>query len=259
MITVYDFDSTAPGRAMSPFVWRIRYALNIKGLEHRTEWLNYGKLEEQLQERNAAPTRFLPDGAPVYTVPAIYDPSTNTTISDSQQILKYLDDAYPDAPQLCAPPYPNDDSVKAAFESTWPVPLSAFMLNGTWGLLVPIIVDHIDEASGTKYKQRFEAKSGMSFESLSDISVKSELLVEGACRFKEADRQLEEIRQKYGGDGPWLLGDEVKVPDLAVVGTLAYIAAVLGENSQLWKEIRELDDGRWGKRWDEFRPYHILH
>lgn len=233
--------------------------MNIKGLQHETQWLNYAKLEHQLQERNATPTRFLPDGTPVYTVPTIHDHSTNTTISDSQQILHYLDDAYPDTPKLCTSPYPYDDFIKAAFESTWSLPLSTVLLKGIWGLMVPITVANLDEASGMKYKQRYEAKSGAKFESLLEGSKQRELKEQARESFNEADRQLEEMRRKYGGDGPWLLGKEIKIPDLAVASSLAYIAAMLGEDSELWQNIMEWDGGRWADRWENFKPYHRLY
>lgn len=133
------------------------------------------------------------------------------------------------------------------------------MLKGTWGLILPITVAHLDEASARKYKQRFEAKSGTPFESLLGDSKQRELKAEARESFREADRQLEEISQKYGGEGPWLLGKEVKLPDIAVASSLAYVAAMLGEESEMWKEIMEWDGGRWAKRWDAFRPYHKLY
>jgi glutathione S-transferase len=35
---------------------------------------------------------------PHYTLPVIYDPNTNTAVSDSYNIAKYLDEHYPDTP-----------------------------------------------------------------------------------------------------------------------------------------------------------------
>jgi glutathione S-transferase len=195
----------------------------------------------------------------VYTVPAIHDHSTNTTLSDSERILKYLDDAYPDTPQLTTSSHMDEELVKQAFDSMWPLPLSALMLNGLWGLMVPVIIKHIDEASALKYRSRFEVKTGVTVESLLEEDKRLELKTKARASLKEADRQLEEIGNLCGGKGPWLLGKEAKLPDLAVGGTLAYVAAVLGEDSELWREIRQWDAGRWGNRWDEIKPYHKLY
>lgn len=235
-----------------------RFALNIKGLEHKTEWLNYGKLEEQLKALNIGPTRVLPDGSPFYTIPAIHDPSTGITIAESHRILEYLDKTYPETPNISTPPFPlDDDLIKPAFQDMWLLPLT-LMLKGIWGLVVPIVVANSDEASGLKYKQRFEAKSGMTFDSVFEESKKRELLEIARANFGEVDAKLEEIRNKYGGEGPWLFGKDVKLPDLAVAGSLAWTVAIVGEDSELWKEIMNWDEGRWAERWERIKPFHKL-
>ncbi|KAJ3504021.1 hypothetical protein NMY22_g18056 [Coprinellus aureogranulatus] len=244
MITLYDFDSALPGKAMSPFGWRVRFALNIKGIKHKTEWLNYGKLEDQLKELEIEPTKVLPDGTPFYTVPAIHDPSTNTTISDSHRILEYLDKTYPSTPQISNSPYPLDEDVlKSAFGHMWLLPLT-LMLKGMWGLVAPTIISGLDKAGASKYKERFEEKSGLTLDSVLEDSKKRELLDIARANFSEVDATLEEIKKKYGGGGPWLLGKEVKLPDLAVAGSLAWILAIVGEDGELWKEVMKWDDGR---------------
>ncbi|KAJ3518907.1 hypothetical protein NMY22_g13444 [Coprinellus aureogranulatus] len=261
MITLYDFDSNLPGRALSPDKpFTDRFALNIKGLEHKTEWLNFAKIDQQLKELNVPPSKIQPDGTPFYSVPAIYDPSTNTTISDSYRILKYLDETYPDTPQLCSHPDAlTDDLIKPIFEPDWFLPIS-LMFHGIWGLVVPNIVNLAsDEASGEKYRQKFLLRTGMTVDSVQDPGKKRELLEKGRQNFTEVNAALEEIRKEYGGEGPWLLGKDIKLPDLAIAGSLAWIASIMGEDSDLWRDIREWDDGKWAQFWDSMKPYHKLY
>lgn len=201
----------------------------------------------------------LPDGTPFYTIPAIHDPSTGVTISDSHKIIEYLDETYPDTPNISTSPYPlDDDLLKQAFGQMWLLPLT-LMLKGTWGLVIPTIVAKTDEASGFKFKERFEAKSGMTFESTLDESKRPELLDVARANFGEVDAQLEEIRKKYGGEGPWMLGKEAKLPDLVVAGSLAWVVSIMGEDSELWKDIMKWDEGRWAERWDNIKPFYRLY
>lgn len=201
----------------------------------------------------------LPDGTPFYTIPAIHDPSTGVTISDSHKIIEYLDETYPDTPNISTFPYPlDDDFLKQAFGQMWLLPLT-LMLKGIWGLVIPTIVAKTDEASGLKFKERFEAKSGMTFESALDESKRPELLDVARANFGEVDSQLEEIRKKYGVEGPWLLGKEAKLPDLVVAGSLAWVVSIMGEDSELWKDIMKWDEGRWAERWDNIKPFYRLY
>ncbi|TEB30579.1 hypothetical protein FA13DRAFT_1814411 [Coprinellus micaceus] len=261
MITLYDFDSALPGRGMSLFVWRVRFALNIKGIEYKTEWLNYAKLEEELKERDVSPSTVHPDGTGFFSVPAIHDPATNTTVSDSHRILQYLDEAYPNTPQICT--HPNaltDEFLKAAFEVGWLVPID-LLRKGMWGVLAPNVVKYqMDEAGTIKARKKIEGRllSGMPFESLLEEVKQRELLEEARQGYADVAATLDKIRAQYGGQGPWLLGEHVKLPDLAIAGSLAWVVSIVGEESELWKDIRKWDGGSWGRLWDQWKPYHKL-
>jgi glutathione S-transferase len=242
----------------------LRFALNIKGLPYKTEWLNFANLEEQLKERNVSPSKVVPESdgfSSFYSVPAIHDPSTNTVVEDSHKIIKYLDETYPDTPRLTTHPATltdDDDLVKPAFEPNWHLPLS-LMFHGIWGLAVPSVVAHsMDEAGAVKYREKFELKTGVRFESVLGEDKKQELLEKGRQNFSEVDAQLRKIREKYGGDGPWMFGKDAKLPDLAIAGSLAWLVSIKGEESDLWKEVRTWDEGRWAKIWDEIKPYYKL-
>lgn len=42
-------------------------------------------------------------GKPWYTLPIIYDPSTDRVVADSLEIAKYLDEQYPETPNVIPP------------------------------------------------------------------------------------------------------------------------------------------------------------
>ena len=85
MIKMYDLAGNDENRRFSPYCWRIRMALAHKGLDvecipwHFTE---KDKIKFSGQER----------------VPVLID--GNNAISDSWEIAKYLESAYPDRPSL---------------------------------------------------------------------------------------------------------------------------------------------------------------
>lgn len=88
-----------------------RFALNFKGLAYRTVWVEYPDIGKVIRPCRAQ-TRLIQCPATVAqkigakpaptivgismpTVPMIYDPSTDTAMSDSSEIVKYLDKQYP--------------------------------------------------------------------------------------------------------------------------------------------------------------------
>lgn len=75
----------------------LRFALNIKGLPYRTEWVEYPDIAPLIKSFGLPPNlnSYMP-----YTLPTIYDPRTKRAIMDSMEIAKYLDDEYPETPAV---------------------------------------------------------------------------------------------------------------------------------------------------------------
>ncbi|VDB92520.1 unnamed protein product [Peniophora sp. CBMAI 1063] len=107
-IVLYDLMRQVPGghsdaeQSWSPNTMKTRYALNIKGLQFKTEWIGFGAVGRKMKELGLPPH---PDSypGPKYTVPTIYDPNTDKYVTESFAIARYLDETYPDTARLVAP------------------------------------------------------------------------------------------------------------------------------------------------------------
>ena len=85
MIKMYDLAGADENRRFSPYCWRIRMALAHKGLDVECmpwRFTEKDKIKFSGQER----------------VPVLMD--GNNTVTDSWEIAKYLENAYPDSPSL---------------------------------------------------------------------------------------------------------------------------------------------------------------
>ncbi|WP_420547429.1 glutathione S-transferase N-terminal domain-containing protein [Curvivirga sp.] len=82
---LYELAGADSNRRFSPYCWRVKYAIAHKGITPETDFIRF-------TEKSA----IAHSGSP--TVPVIDD--GDTSVSDSFEIAKYLDEAYPDAPKL---------------------------------------------------------------------------------------------------------------------------------------------------------------
>ncbi|KAH0826287.1 hypothetical protein J3R83DRAFT_5763 [Lanmaoa asiatica] len=114
----YDIPSITPGRTWSPNTMktrfanqhpttrvvvvepqnltdhhiRLRYCLGYKQLLFTTVWVEFPDIAGLLQSKGVT--------HPTYTLPAIKDPNTGTFIMDSLAIATYLDETYPETPNV---------------------------------------------------------------------------------------------------------------------------------------------------------------
>jgi len=101
-IIFYDIAPGPPVRPFAPNPWKARYALNFKGADYVTEWVDLSQVKATRQKLGAAPVRFFADGEPFYTLPVIRDTSTETetVVGDSFDIAVHVEKKYPNAPSL---------------------------------------------------------------------------------------------------------------------------------------------------------------
>jgi glutathione S-transferase len=103
----YDIPNKHSGqhRAWSPNTWKVRLALNYKRIPYRTVWVEYPDIQPLCLAIGAVQTT----GG--YTLPIIHDPNTDRVVSDSWEIVKYLDAQYPERAVIPA----GQDGLQYAF------------------------------------------------------------------------------------------------------------------------------------------------
>lgn len=98
-IVLYELPSSLPlNKPLSPFSATIRAALNYKQLAYHVELVPLRDFQSVAASIGAKPTRTLPDGTPLYTVPTMIDSTSGTPVvlSETHDILAYLQSTYPD-------------------------------------------------------------------------------------------------------------------------------------------------------------------
>jgi len=100
-IVLYDLPSRGTSTCWSYNPWKIRLALNFKGLPYETEWVDYPDLVPKFKTLGLAPNE---TGRP-YTIPTVKVPS-GQLIMDGLVIAQALEKLYPepslhvDSPQV---------------------------------------------------------------------------------------------------------------------------------------------------------------
>ena len=221
----------------------LRYALNYKELNYKTQWVEYPDIESVCKRYGAPPTSNTP-GQPQYTLPMIYDPATETVVVESSNIARYLDATYPETPQL----FPAETrTLQAVFVDTaWPnlgVPLYMNVIHHTWSSLTPRSKVYFRETREDMFGKRLEDLGGEEdWESL-----------------KEALGKLDEW-MKWNGDAPFLTGNRIVFCDILIAGLLTWAKVVCGPESDGWKRIASWHDGRWARMEQLFEKYaHVDH
>ncbi|GAW07250.1 glutathione S-transferase [Lentinula edodes] len=229
VIVFYDIPLAEPNICWSPNTWKTRYSLNFKGLAYRTEWIEYPDIEALCIKIGAAPTDVKADGTtPEYTLPVIFDPSTNKAISDSFNIAQYLDTTYPDTPRLIPP--------------------------GTRAL-----------QSGFAQYVNLRVKSILGQEALYNVKIE-EWAPQGEHRAREwkglrralisLDGHYREAKEETGGD--FLCGVDPSFVDFALAGILQWSKHILGAESEEWNDILSWQEGKWANFMSRLERYAVV-
>ncbi|PLB47497.1 putative glutathione S-transferase [Aspergillus steynii IBT 23096] len=87
-IVLFDLPSKDPLVTWTPNPWKTRLVLNFKGLDYRTEWVEYPDIKPTLESHVS------PDAGGTYTIPTIALPD-GKYLMDSRKITDYLEEAHP--------------------------------------------------------------------------------------------------------------------------------------------------------------------
>lgn len=208
--------------------------MNYKGILYHTVWVEYPDIKDLCQKIGAPPTGVEADGSPFYTLPVIYDPSTNTAHSESALIAEYLDATYPDHPKLLPR---GARALQHMFNdafSTTVLPLLQFA--------IPATHKNLNPASEVYFRLQREKIFGKTMETLTPTGAARE--VEWA-KVRKGFETVDGWLQKGKMDGPWFLGQQPSFVDFVVGARLMWIRQIFGESSPEWTDIKTWNEGRW--------------
>ncbi len=219
------------------------FALNYKGLPVKTEWVEYPDIKALYHKLGLEPTEKNRDGNPYYCLPVIHDPSTNTILSDSWTIVRYLEKTYPKTPTLL--PKGTLALQKGC--------LTGFNKahGATFDLVVFPVWRILNKSSQIYFRSTREAFIGQKLE---DICTEKS--------WQEAEKAWDQVAEwmKLNGEGldDLVMGDRVCYVDLQIVSVLVWARNSLGEDSEEWKRICSWSGGKWKRYVESFAKYEVV-
>jgi glutathione S-transferase len=194
-LVLYDLALTGD-RRLSPFCWRVKFALAHKGLPFE-----------------ARPVRFLdiPNlcGGGHKTVPILED--AGAVIADSWAIADHLDAAYPDRPRIFGTPA---ERALCQFVEAW---LFADAIHHLRYMYMKDIHDHVVESDRAYFRESREKRLGCTLE---------EAAKSREARLEPARAGFEALRIKLAMGAPFLSGEHPGYADYIVAGVLLWIASI---------------------------------
>ncbi|KAF4617475.1 hypothetical protein D9613_006286 [Agrocybe pediades] len=244
---LYEIPSSSRLSISSP-CYTVKCILNLKGLPFEVKWTEYPDIKPLYEKNGVAPASWNPDGSPRYTLPLLYDKTSNRYISESFEIAKYLETTCGDQVPSVFPS--NTASLHAAFNDACRAgvaPNIQIFFTVIWKSLNPESVDFYDKA-----RQKATGKP------LAEIAPTPEIEAQHWAKYKEFYGKMEGWYAQgnaTGTEGPFLMGDIPSWSDFLVGGHLAVLRAGWGEDSEKWKDLRTWHSGRWAKLSDALRKY----
>ncbi|OHE91509.1 hypothetical protein CORC01_13205 [Colletotrichum orchidophilum] len=183
--------------------WKTRLTLNYKGIDYKTEWLEYPDIEARLKPTGLEGD---PDQVKPYTCPAVQFPD-GTYIMNSAKIIQRIEADYPE------PPLYIDSEVLSQTYG---------LLGKTFEALVAVILPAVPrvilgEKSAEYFHKTRAERFGMSLDELEKTKGGEEAWVNA----KEPLEGLAALLNKT--DGPYFLGDKVSYTDFVFVGFLSCV------------------------------------
>ncbi|KAK4166344.1 hypothetical protein QBC43DRAFT_257803 [Cladorrhinum sp. PSN259] len=213
-IVLFDIPSKPPLDAWSLNPWKTRLILHFKGLDYRTEWLEYPEIAPRLKD-HVEPWPANPrtnSAGTTHTIPTVILPS-GEYIMDSRKIANRLEELYP------SPPLHLDSPYQAKIESAMNK-----IMNHISPVYIPLIPKRIlNEASHPHWYRTREITEGMDLDTLWET--------QGGQKAFDALEQSGDLQEvtgwlKENDEGPFFLGKEVSYADFVWVGFLVFIKRI---------------------------------
>ena len=218
--------------------------MNFKGIPYRTEWVEYPDIAPLSKKLGINPTGRRKDGTPLYTLPAIHDPSTGIYIADSLPIAEYLENTYPDTPSI----FPNGSvALQKAFETTFSQKLDAI-----WAFMIPATCLKLNPRSQEYFRRTREISFGKKLE---DVVPTGEARTEEWGKFEKGLDTIHSYLVSTDEKGPYMMGDTISWSDFVIFSYLYWFKVIFGENSKEWKDIASWNGGRWEAHMNALKKY----
>ncbi|KAJ5503495.1 Glutathione S-transferase N-terminal [Penicillium fimorum] len=198
---LYDIPSgKAPSVTWSPNPWKTRLLFNFKGIDYRTQWVEYPDIKSTL-EPHVAPN----PGDTAYSIPTIVCPD-GTYIMDSRKIANYIERQAP------LPSLHLDSVYLEKIECIWTRYMKAFV-----PIFIPLVPKRILNPESLDYwKTTREAMVGMSLDKL-------EKEKGGVQAWNEVEPALRDVTALLKENkGPFFMGKTVSYADLVWVSILLF-------------------------------------
>lgn len=226
-----------------------RLCLRYKNIPFKVEWVEYPDIKALCERLGAPPSEYQTKNGkkePVYTVPFIYDPKTQTYTSDSYQIAQYLESTYPDTPKL----FPEGPLTGAAalnlFEDVW----KEKFITPSRPFVMLQIHNQLNPASQRYFRETREAAWGKKLEDLlpADKEKQEELWAVVKAGLGKIDGYM-----KWNGTATtYWMGDVRSYADIVMAAWLIWVQRIWGKESAEWKELVTWNGGRWNRLVSEF-------
>ncbi|CAF9916288.1 MAG: hypothetical protein HETSPECPRED_002814 [Heterodermia speciosa] len=204
-LILYDLPSKGRCACWSLNPWKTRLALNYKGIDYETKWLEYPDVAPTLKSFGLSPNS---EGTH-YTIPAVQLPD-GIVMMDSRKIASELEHRYP------SPSLRLDSPVLKKVEGLIPrltAPLvGVFMPKVPNGLLNPPSAEYFERTRAERFGKTLSDLGTDSDEEKAWAQVESPL------------KEMGEILKAEGG--PFALGKTVSYADFVIVSLLQYAKRV---------------------------------
>lgn len=232
-----------------------RLLLNYRQLPYRTEWISYPDIKPLFQEIGFKPTAKEWDGGPMYTVPAIVDPTSpeKTLVENAVDVALYLEKAYPasEAHPGVFPEAAKDRVLELITQIDTTV-------GATIGALVlPSVPNALEDPIGAQWFTDIRHKRlGFPLEDLLPRGSDAREATWAAA--KKALDNLDEVFAQGGGD--YILGDKITYADFVLAALLGFAKDVPStrdgpEVAFVWDLVEPLNGGRWARFMEKMEKY----
>ncbi|VDB92333.1 unnamed protein product [Peniophora sp. CBMAI 1063] len=246
-IVLYDIAMAGESpseKAWSPNSWKTRILLNLKGLSHRTEWMTFTQTPKTISALGLGPRET--SDPRKYTVPTIYDPSTDRAVMGSQAIARYLEDQYPDSPAVLPA---GTRALQAAFYNE----ISEALIVPIFTSLVGKHLEKTQDVDRDYFRKSREIIFGCTFDEIAPKGEKVQAALDQITSILgRAASYISEGRGRFVGENRPLNAD------VNLVAMLIW-ATTVGEGTAVAKTVLEADGGRWAEYMQAFEKWKSFH